>query len=43
MGQQVDEEVGLGKIDGGVDAFQNFTETVAPTASSLMPERFETL
>jgi hypothetical protein len=39
MGEEVDEEVRLGKVGGGVDALQNFTETVTPRPSSLMPVR----
>jgi hypothetical protein len=43
MGEQVDEEVRLGKVGRGVDALQNFTDTDPATPSSLMPERFDTL
>jgi hypothetical protein len=43
MGEEVDEEVRLGKVGRGVDAFQNFTETVPPKPSSLIPERLVTL
>jgi hypothetical protein len=43
MGEKVDEEMRLGKVGGGVDALQNFTDTVPAKPSSLMPERFETL
>jgi hypothetical protein len=43
MGEQIDEEVRLGEVGCGVDSLQNFTDTVAPSASSLMPERFDTL
>jgi hypothetical protein len=43
MSQQVDEEMRLGKVGGGKDALQNFTETVPATPSSLMPERPDTL
>jgi hypothetical protein len=39
MGEEVDEELRLGQVGGGVDALQNFTETVAPMPSSLMPVR----
>jgi hypothetical protein len=39
MGEEVDQEVRLGKVGGGVDALQNFTETVTPSPSSLMPVR----
>jgi len=39
MGEQVEEEVRLGEVGGGVDALQNFTETVTPRPSSLMPVR----
>jgi hypothetical protein len=42
-GKQVDEEMGLGKVGRGVDALQNFTETVPATPSSLMPVRLDTL
>jgi hypothetical protein len=43
MGEQVDEEMGLGKVGRGMDAFQNFTETDPAMPSSLIPERPETL
>ncbi len=43
MGKEIDEEMGLGEIGRGVDPFQNFTETMPVTPSSLIPERPETL
>ena len=39
MGEEIDEELCLGKVGRGVDALQNFTETVTPRPSSLMPVR----
>jgi hypothetical protein len=39
MRQEVEEEVRLGKVRRGVDALQNFTETVTPRPSSLKPVR----
>jgi hypothetical protein len=41
--QPVQEQVRFRKVGGGIDAFQNFTETTALAPSSLMPERPETL
>jgi hypothetical protein len=35
MGEQVDEELRLGKVGCGVDPLQSFTETVAPMPSFL--------
>ena len=39
MREQVQQELRFGKVGSGEDALQNFTETVAPRPSSLMPER----
>jgi len=41
-GEVVDEELGLGKVGRGVDALQNFTETIRFPPFSLIPERPET-
>lgn len=43
MGEQVEEEVCLGKVERGVDAFQNFTDTEPANPSSFTPERLESL
>jgi hypothetical protein len=43
VGEEVEEEVSLRQVGRGVDALQNFTDSVPPIASSLIPERFETL
>ena len=42
-GEVVDEELGLGKVGRGVDALQNFTETIRLPPFSLMPERPDTV
>ena len=39
MAEEVDEELRLRQVGRGVDALQNFTETVTPSPSSLMPVR----
>ena len=39
VGEEVEEEVRLRKVRRRVDALQNFTETVRPAPSSLVPER----
>ena len=41
-GEAVDEELGLGKVGRGVDALQNFTETITFPPFSFTPERPET-
>ena len=41
--QQVHEEVRLGEVAGGVDAFQKRTDTMPERPSSEMPERPDTL
>lgn len=40
-GEPIDEEGGLRKVGRGVDALQNFTETITLPPLSLMPERPE--
>ena len=39
--EAIDEEVGLGKVGRGVDALQNFTDTIRFPPLSLMPDRPE--
>lgn len=41
--EQVDEEVRLGEVGGGVDAFQKRYESMPLTPSWLIPERPDTL
>ena len=42
LGEQVDEEMRLGKVAGGVDALQKRIDTMPVKPSSSMPERPET-
>ena len=42
-GEVVDEELGLGKVGRGVDALQNFTDTIRFPPFSFTPERPETV
>ena len=42
-GEVIDEELGLGEVGRGVDALQNFTETIRLPPFSLMPERPDTV
>ena len=43
VGEEVYEEMGLGKVARGVDAFQKRIDTMPVTPSSSMPERPDTL
>jgi len=43
VGEQVDEEMGLGEVGGGVDALQKRTDTIPVMPSSSMPVRPDTL
>ena len=42
-GEAVDEELCLGKVGGGIDPLQNFTETITLPPFSFTPERPETV